>query len=543
LRASTRHSALSSQDSSSPSFWELVIVWDLAFVLFVALAPRFLDYLKPPTGDEVFYLITTQSIVYDHDLDETNQFAGKAWLAYYPTCAEFRAPGWKGFAPAGIPCGPDSRLGPERTHTQRPGTYTKHGLGLSFLIAPAFAFGGRPVVVSFLNAIAALLGVNIFLLAWETSGRRRVAWLCWAALTFAAPIFSYAYLIFPQPVAALCVLYAFRRARHAAVARLAGGQAPPNNAWQLTAVGVCVGILPWLHNLYVVLAPILLAYLYLGGRREMRRRGAPVGGAAGAHTRTGLLGHMALLLIVGVFATLYVTRLLYLYGVPWPPPQDHHGFNGPLLFPVGFLGLLFDQKYGLLMYNPIYLVPMAWLARVACVRRALGSVVRSELTWLVAIIAPYYLIVSAYSRWWGEWCPPARYVLPIAPLLVLPLARALTLMRSRLLAGYCGVAVLWAGAISVAFVLNPILSYNWSDPKPCKVLLWLEDHNRFFHTIALGNFFPYYVNFIEPLTPVYYGAHVAWLIAAVWLGWHMMRCSPVTELTAWQSQVARSATG
>jgi hypothetical protein len=502
-----------------PSLAERLAAWGLAFALYAVLTPHFLNYLKPPTGDEVFYLITAQSILYDHDLDETNQYVEKAWLEYYPTCAEFRAPGWKGFSPVGIPCVRDDLLPPQATHTQRPGTYTKHGLGLSFIIAPAYALGRRLTVVLLLNALAALLALNIFLLAWEASGRRRVAWLCWAMLSFAAPVLIYAYLIFPQPVGALCVLYAFRRSRCGAAARIAAAvngatQPPANSVLQMCAVALCLGMLPWLHNLYVVLSAALLAYLYLGGRWAAR------GGQLRVSTAWG---HVALLVIAGVLGGLYVARLVYLYGVPWPPARDHDEFNGLLLFPVGFFGLLFDQKYGLLMYNPVYLIALAWLFRLAWSRRSLPRAWRNELLWLGILVVPYYLIVADYSRWWGEWCPPARYLLPVAPLLTLPLARAMTHAEGRLLTWYLRVSAVWAWAISVAFVLNPILSYNWEDPRPCKVLLWLEEHSAFCERIALGNFFPYYVNFIEPLTPVYYCAHVAWLLLAVWLGWRMMR--------------------
>ncbi len=520
--------------TTGPALSERLAAWGLAFFVFAACAPRFLDYLKPPTGDEVFYLITAQSIVRDHDLDEANQFADKAWLEYYPTCAEFHARDWKGFGPPGIPCSADSRLQPESTHTRRKGTFTKHGLGLSFIIAPAYALGRRRAVVWLLNGLAALLALNIFQLAWEASGRRRIAWWCWAALSFAAPIFSYAYLIFPQPVGALCVVYAFRRARCAANARLRDGPGgafavPANSAVQLVVVALCLGILPWLHSLYIMLAVPLLVFLFVGGRRPVHGFLAGGGGSTSAPRVGGLV---AFVLIVITFAALYVARHVYLYGVPWPPSGDHNAFNGPLMVPVGLLGLFFDQKYGLLMYNPVYLIPIAWLFRLAVARRWLNPMWDTELIWSLAVMGPYYLMVADYSRWWGEWCPPARYMLPIAPLLTLPLARALVHARGRVLTWYFRAATVWAGAISAAFLLNPILSYNWSDPRPCKVLLWLEDHYPFFQKIALGNFFPYYVNFIEPLTPVYYFAHAAWLGLAVWLGWRMMRTARIADSRA-----------
>jgi hypothetical protein len=512
--------------AAAPSLKERLAMWVLAFAFYAACTPRMLDYLKPPTGDEVFYLITAQSILYDHDLDETNQFRERSWLAVYPTCAEFRQRDWKGFSPPGIPCPGLGFLGPERTHAKVPGIYTKHGLGLSFLIVPAYALGKRVAVVFFLNGLAALLALNVYLLAWEACGQRRVARFCWAALGFGAPIFSYAYLIFPQPVCALCILYAYRRARLTALARLAAapGHAPTpaNSTLQMMAVAVCLGMLPWLHHLYVLLAAPLGAYLYLGGRRRTPE-GTVLAPRLALKATAGLPGHVALGLMIAGLAAVYLARLVYLYGVPWPPPEDHAPFNSPSMLPVGFFGLLFDQRYGLLMYNPVYLIPIAWLVRLALARQQLSAVWRSELVWLLALIAPYYVLVADYSRWWGEWCPPARYLLPVAPLLVLPLARALVHAQSRFLTWYVWGAVVWTGALTAAFIVNPILSYNWQDPEPCKVLLWLENHYVFFKKMPLGNFFPSYVAFIKPLTPVFYVAHVAWLALAMWLGWRMMR--------------------
>lgn len=155
-----------------------LIVWVAGFIFFALFTSRMQDFLRPPTGDEPFYLITAQSILYDYDLDETNQFASKSWLEFYPTCEEYLA-GWKGFLPPGIPCSGLETLTPHNTAAKQPGTYTKHGLGLSFIIALPFALGKRLGVMFLLNAIAATLALNIFLLSWETTRQRRIAWVCW----------------------------------------------------------------------------------------------------------------------------------------------------------------------------------------------------------------------------------------------------------------------------------------------------------------------------------------------------------------------------
>jgi len=500
--------------------WERMLAGGLAFLIFALFMPRMLDYLRPPTGDEIFYLITAKSLYYDHDLDETNQFQDKAWLEFYPTCAEYQA-GWQGFTPPGIPCTSNPILKPEPTKTSRAGIYSKHGLGLSVIIFPAYVLGGRLGVVLLLNGIAALLTLNIWLLAWEVTGQKRLAWICWAVMGFCAPVFSYAYLIFPQLTAGLCVIYVYRRARLSSIARQQGERA--NNSWQMLGVGLCLGVLPWLHNLYLVLAAVLAAYFItnLIHRHPDTMQRVPTKIPPSLLARG--LGLFIFFLPVIILGTLYLAYLIYFYGLPLPNAGDHDGFSNPLYFPLGFFGLLFDQKYGLLMYNPVYLIPIAWMFRQWFGRKGMGQPQRQEFFWLLVIIVPYYLVVADYAKWWGQWCPPARYLLPIVPLLVGPLAQAMAELKNRFAKWYLGIAVGWAGVITLAFGLDPRLSYHWEDTNPAKISLWLENNLPFLKDSKLGNFFPGYTNLIEPLTPVFWFAHAAWLGLAVWLGYRLIR--------------------
>ncbi len=509
----------STPNKNKAYLWERMLVGGLAFLIFALFTPRMLDYLRPATGDEIFYLITTKSLFYDHDLNETNQFQERAWLEFYPTCAEYQA-GWQGFTPPGIPCTTNAILKPELTKTSRAGIYTKHGLGLSAIILPAYALGGRLGVMLFLNGIAALLTLNIWLLAWEATGQKRIAWICWAVLGFGAPVFSYAYLIFPQLTTGLCVIYAYRRARLAALARQRGEKT--NNLWQMLRVGLCLGVLPWLHNLYLVLVVVLILYLFWGGKRFGQTQGV-------ARTKIPrptiivIWGYVVLFLPLIILGILYLAYLTYFYGLPLPNAGDHDGFSNPFYFPLGFFGLLFDQKYGLLMYNPVYLIPIAWLFKLWFGRRVLGQAQRAEFYWLLVIIMPYFLVVADYAKWWGQWCPPARYLLPIAPLLVLPLAQALVELKGRFAKWYLGIAVGWGGLITLAFGLDPRLSYHWEDTNPAKILLWLENNIAFLKNSHLGNYFPSYTNLIEPLTPPFWFAHATWFGLAVWLGYRLVR--------------------
>jgi hypothetical protein len=84
------------------------------------------------------------------------------------------------------------------------------------------------------------------------------------------------------------------------------------------------------------------------------------------------------------------------------------------------------------------------------------------LGWLALIVVPYFLVVADYQVWWGAWCPPARYLAPVTPLLALPLAVALAKARQRVV--FRGLYVLLAGlgvASMVAMLAH--LDYQTAD--------------------------------------------------------------------------------
>ena len=392
----------------------------LAFVVMTLLVPNVLTRLDPPSGDEPFYLMTATSLLKNHTLDETDVWADKDYENFYPSIDKRESPTFKGWYP------PVDPLPPHPSKTKHPDMLiSKHGLGLAVLVAPAYALGGRETVIHFLNLLAALLGANLFMLGWEVSGRRAAAWLVWLTFMFTTPVFCYAFLIFPELPAALFVVYAFRRARLAAHARLVGADAGAvNNAAQLAAVACCIGILPWLHGRFLPVAIALFLYVLIGGAvRHWRSVGQQV-------ARLNTAGVVAAALILVALAALYLMYYIYFYGSPLPNTQDHAGFNDPLLTLFGLLGLVFDAQWGLLIYSPVYLVAMVGLVQL---RRGYGvgrlaerlARGRSDLAWLLLIILPYYIIIANYKQWWGEWGPPARYLLSVVPLLAVPLAAAL----------------------------------------------------------------------------------------------------------------------
>lgn len=520
---------------------QVVLALLLAWLLFVALTPQIVHWLNPVTGDEPFYLMTATSIINDHDLDETNNYDQHDYWKFSPSCKEIMQPGWAssnyepGIPAPGIqPCEPpfDQLAIDLPPHFSKgiiqPGNYTKHGIGLSFLIVPAFALGGRVAVVIFMGGLAALLGVNILLLAWETTGRIRVAWLVWGTLVFTAPLITYAFLIFPAIPAALCIIYPFRRIRLATQ----GGR---NNSLQALATGACIGFLPWLHSLYLSVSGPLFAYWLLGGRNAIPaiwgwlrqpRRFPPLHLLPPGWRGVDILLFFAPLLI---FGGLFLSYYQHFYGTYLPNEQDHAGFVGWNEIGVGALGLFFDQKWGLLVYAPVYLFGLSGLAllfsRVTDDKQTRQR--RSDFFWLMAIIIPYFGFIARYAQWWGEWCPPARYLAPILPLLALPMALLLERLKGwfgRLLYGFLA---LWSFAISFTWMLDPKLLYHWQDDQPAKILTFLKDKADWLHSVNLAGYIPSFVTNLAPnkggdyllIYIIWPAAFLTAGIALVWLSW------------------------
>jgi hypothetical protein len=87
-------------------------------------------------------------------------------------------------------------------------------------------------------------------------------------------------------------------------------------------------------------------------------------------------------------------------------------------------GILFSAKRGLIFFGPILALAPLGLIRMARRDRA-GS-------WALAIGAALYVIqISAFSDWAAGWGAAARHLIPVVPLLFLPMAEAVAVLKNR----------------------------------------------------------------------------------------------------------------
>jgi hypothetical protein len=420
-----------------------------------------ITYLSPTTGDEPFYLMTAVSIWEDHDINECNNYRERDESRLYPESLvrdrafEFGWKGWTG-APYPLPPHPAIIVPQERRcfGSIIPGfanvivpdigyplpddgtqseLYSKHGLGLSLLVALPYALGGRELVVYFLNFLGALVAVNIYLLARQATGKMWVASLTWIAFAFTVPIFPYSFVIFPELPAALLVAYAFRR--------IWLGR---NNPFQAAAIGLCIGILPWLHYRFVpISAGLFLFYLFrLFSLKEW--------------TVQARLRRLILVLAPPFTLGLLLMYYFYfLYRQPLPNASDHAGSSDLAGTLRGAAGSFLDQQWGLFVAAPVFV-----LAIVGLVIMAVRKEWRPDLLWVGLVFLPYFVVIANYAQWWGEWCPPARYLTSVLPVLALPFSVSLGYIRSGVYNAIYGVLLLLSLAVTWGFAYQPQWMYN-----------------------------------------------------------------------------------
>jgi len=192
---------------------------------------------------------------------------------------------------------------------------------------------------------------------------------------------------------------------------------------RLVALVAAVSLLPWLNVRYAVLAVLVLLYVLLG---------RPARSASGVLVACGALAAMAL-----------AAYHWLLYG--FFDPRRVYGARPELALsqlPEGLPGLLFDQEFGLLAYAPVLVLAAPGLVLFVRARARAGLL-------SFALIASVALLAGSWHMWRGGFNPPARFLVPIVPLLAVGLACGLRNglgAAAALLAGWS----VWAGLLGAA---------------------------------------------------------------------------------------------
>jgi hypothetical protein len=366
----------------------------LALIL-VALTPRH-RFTQPyderfGTGDEPRYIRITASLLYDGDTDISNasDHLGRTLTTErVERRAEIRGEGEARSLGGQVVAG---RLG---------GEYYVYLPGFPLLLVPLMAVDSMvaPHHLWAVMSFCILLGVvNVMCMAklleeWLPSGTGAFALA--GALAVTPPLLAYAFQIYPEVAASICVTVAMMV--------ILRGPAPPGR-WQAASFAAATALLPWLHTKYYPLWGVILLGFLVRFRHLPKKRLALVLAAPA--------------LAVGL-QSIYVFRIAgsFLPDALWVLngyPRGAVLINEQTL--SGLYYLFLGRSEGLLVYGPHYLLGLIGLAGLRK-WNPFGF-------WLsLFLFAPYVLLAASHHPGGGGWSPPCRYWVPMIPVLALGFA-------------------------------------------------------------------------------------------------------------------------
>ena len=338
-----------------------------------------------PGGDEPHYLIITQSLLKDRDLRIENNHRNGDYRAYY--AGELPKPDY-------------------RRRGRNGEIYSIHAPGLPALIAPAFAIAGYRGVVLFLILISSAGSALAWWLTSVVTRRSDAAWLGWAAVTLSVSTIFHSFSVYPDGpggVIALTGVWALLRTERERETR--DERISP---WFLH--GAALALLPWIHTRFALIAGSLGALIIL--RLSTTRNSA---GKA-----------VAFLTVPAISAICWIGFFIGIYGTPDPSAPYANEEGSASFIPGGLAGLFFDQRFGLLPYAPVLVAAFSGLVCMCLDRRwrRLGLE-------LLFVLVPYLLAVTHFAMWWGGHSAPARFFVPMLPLLAIPAGVGWTRIHHR----------------------------------------------------------------------------------------------------------------
>src|SRR5256885_5444071 len=390
--------------------------------------------MAPTASDEPHYMIIVQSIVFDHDLELANVYAGQRYNEFYPEHL------------------PD-------VHGIHVGNaiYSLRDMGLPVLAVIPYALAGRTGVLVLSRSFGSLLAAQLYLLLRDLAFDRRVAFLAVAGTGFVHPFLTYTTQIYPDLIAAVVFVTAVRLIRW-------GTATPVRN---LALASAFVGLLPWLttRGWFIAIGlGLVLAYAALWPRRDIVRRFVAAG-----------LPFAALVLLL-----CYFNWLLFGWFIPGAgyflirDQQEILNYSPQ----SGVPGLLFDRAFGLVPRAAVYLLAFVGVAALWRRRRLYGP----PLAALVLGWGFYFLYIADIVTWHADGAPPSRYLLAGLPFLVVAVAGGLETalaavgrMRVALLV-LTWLSVWWSAFVTFAYAVLPDLRYEYMPQirDGSAVHLWLE---------------------------------------------------------------------
>lgn len=263
--------------------------------------------------------------------------------------------------------------------------YPKHGIGWSLFLAPLFLLQDNPRLLGMLVQcfIVALLGINILLWLREQKYNFWLSIFVSMSIIFSVPLIIEANLLFSEPLAALCLVYALRK-------------------WDKPNIlsAIAIGFLPWIHFKYIAFLPYLIWPFFRINIAKLK------------NTK---IKHWIPLIIACVSIIALTVFNIYAYQSPLSGQEKSSSFFTNF---QGLLGIFINRIDGVLPFAPFYILSLLGMGSLLAKKR-------KEFWHIVFISWVLWLITGVFKDWGGGQSPPARMIMVSLPILAPALVETL----------------------------------------------------------------------------------------------------------------------
>ncbi|MEN8223253.1 MAG: hypothetical protein ABFR36_08345, partial [Acidobacteriota bacterium] len=402
----------------------IVILFLLSQMIFISASGIIVLKGVELVGDEPHYLAISQSITKDGDLNVFNQYARDEYREFI-----------------------DYRL----THHSKVGKgfkkwYSFHLPGLSFTLAPFFLFKiPFPflyfLIRVYLGIFGTLLGIIVYLMSLKIWKREKLSFFIYFVFMFTAPVFFYSFHIFAELQVLLLLLLSIWFA-------LFKDNRKRKN---ILLSGFLLGLTVFWGMKYLIFISIFSFLFFIMKIREK-------------DLKSGL--------IFAIFPALFVILFfLYLYSAygNFSPMSVYTGVlteSQKVEYAEGMKSIkiqnrietlfdyFFDQRDGLILYNPFYLFFFPGLIL------ALKNFRKYYPHILISASSFIYLLYHGYSTVRPGYCPQARYLLPVAWTLILFSVIYFVESRNRIFKKVYVLLPIYSFFIILFQIFNPFTLYQ-----------------------------------------------------------------------------------
>jgi hypothetical protein len=346
----------------------VLVIVAVPALLTLLLAVRWHD-AQPYSGDEPHYLVVSESLIDDGDVDVKNDYLDRRYLEFYPGHL-------------------DPHVNKSIFTLASPHWYSMHGVGLSAALIPAFWAGGAHAATEGMVVIGLIVLVLTFSWTRRFTGKAWPAAAATAALGLSPFFLGLEGRIFPDLAAAALLL-----------GSLLLLELPRRGSRHLLLLGVLVGVSPWFHFKNALAFSTIAALAFVQVLRGPEDRSERV-------RRLLALAVPALVSAIGYELTIHAWYASWLPTRMVPPGNELFALS----VPRGLAAVSFDSARGLFTNNPALLLILAGLP--VWLRRCPGPVLR-----LALVLGPTILAQATFSDWAGAYAPAGRYALQFAPAL------------------------------------------------------------------------------------------------------------------------------